>query len=133
MSVPWPATTGRCRILPTTTRCYRPRVRGTHDGQASGPSHPAALQGTAHADDRHAVRPPGGRSGPRRPIPCRLSRGTAGGRDGGGGRPAPPAKKKKQREDEEGGGGGCWFFSPPGAGAANLSPLAPGDYVSRAE
>src|SRR5690242_21952921 len=27
MSAPWLATTGRCRIWLTTTRCYRPRAR----------------------------------------------------------------------------------------------------------
>src|SRR5689334_6338492 len=132
MSAPWLATTGRCRIWLTTTRCYRPRARGPHDGRASGPGHSPALQDAAHADDRHAVRPPGGRSGPRRSIACRLSRGAAGGRDGGAGEPRDhPAAARgeaaavKTLEAFE--------FDRSGVSAALLCTLAAGDYVTRAE
>jgi transposase len=104
-SGPWPATTGRCRIWLSTTRCYRRRARGPHDGRASGSGHSPALQDAAHADDRHAVRPPGGGGYPRRPIACRLPRGAAGGRDGGAGEPRdhPPAARGEAAADEDAG------------------------------
>src|SRR3954470_15931696 len=132
MSVPWPAMTGRCRIWRTTTRCYRPRVRGPHDGRASGPGHPAALQDTAHADDRHAVRPPGGGGCPRRPIACWLPRGAAGGRDGGAREPRdrPPAARGEAAADEDAGGVRVRPLRRLGGAPAHAGD---GDYVSRAE
>src|SRR6201996_1149342 len=132
MSAPWPATTGRCRIWLITTRCYRHRARGPHDGRASGPGHSAALQDAAHADDRHAVRPSGGGGCPRRPIACRLPRGAA-------------RVEMEERESRaiarllhearlprmktlDG-----FEFDRSGVSAAQLRTLAEGAYVTRAE
>ena len=53
--------------------------------------HPPALQGAADADDRRPVRPAGRGRHPGGPIPCRLPRGVAGGRDGGAREPGDHA------------------------------------------
>src|SRR5271166_1082142 len=132
ISVPWPVTIGRCRISLITTRFYPHRVRGTHDGRASGPGHSAALQDAAHADDRHAVLPPGGRGCPRRKshvgyleallaaeMEERESRAIA--------RLLHEAKLPRMKTLD------AFEFDRSGVSAAQLRTLAEGDYVTKAE
>ena len=79
------------RPMPTTTRCCPPRARGRRDERVAVRGDPPALPRAADADNRRPVRAPGRGGDPGEAVPCRLSRGAAGGRDGGAREPGDRA------------------------------------------